>query len=340
MKNLKLIVYSILHFLVDLSCITLVYNVTHSLTELAFCLIVMYNFSAFAMQLPLGILIDRIRKNRGALIFGITLIVTGYFFIKIPFLAILMVGIGNSLFHLGAGIEVLEMSKNKATKIGIFVSTGALGVFGAKYINNVEILYLVLIGLVTLGILVLYLFKDEKRNYDKLFELKDKDKIFYIIIFLSIAIFIRTFIGFVITYDWQSNFYLALLMVVGVFCGKFLGGIFADRFGLKKITIISLGLSSVCLIIGYYHYVFGIIGMFLFNMVMPITLILLSNAFQNNKGFAFGVSTFALFVGFLIEALVINFINDFVIKGLIFIFIIIAIICIVKSINYFKKGTN
>ena len=41
----------------------------------------------------------------------------------------------------------------------------------------------------------------------------------------------------------------------------------------------------------------GIIAILLFNMTMPITLISLSNMFDNNKGLAFGLLTLALFVG-------------------------------------------
>ena len=126
MEKLKLVIYSILHFLVDLSCVTLVYNITNNLVELALYLIIIYNFLAFAMQLPLGVLVDKIRKNNKVAVIGTGMVVIAHFFIINPFLAIIIAGIGNSLFHLGAGVEILEQSNNKAAQIGIFVSTGAL----------------------------------------------------------------------------------------------------------------------------------------------------------------------------------------------------------------------
>lgn len=41
----------------------------------------------------------------------------------------LIAGIGNAMFHIGGGIDVLNISDKKATLSGIFVSTGALGIF-------------------------------------------------------------------------------------------------------------------------------------------------------------------------------------------------------------------
>jgi len=43
----------------------------------------------------------------------------------------------------------------------------------------------------------------------------------------------------------------------------------------------------------------GVLAMFLFNMTMPITLFALAKAMPGCRGFAFGLLTFALFLGFL-----------------------------------------
>jgi len=41
----------------------------------------------------------------------------------------------------------------------------------------------------------------------------------------------------------------------------------------------------------------GVLAILMFNVTMPITLIALANTFYHNKGFAFGLTTFALFIG-------------------------------------------
>ena len=58
-------------------------------------------------------------------------------------------------------------------------------------------------------------------------------------------------------------------------------------------------MSAICFIFSFTNPIIGIIAIILFNMTMPITLICLSNIFDNNKGFAFGLLTLALFVGAL-----------------------------------------
>ena len=45
--------------------------------------------------------------------------------------------------------------------------------------------------------------------------------------------------------------------------------------------------------------IFGLTAVFLFNMTMPLTLYLLADKFPNQPGFAFGLLTFGLFLGFL-----------------------------------------
>ena len=75
-----------------------------------------------------------------------------------------------------------------------------------------------------------------------------------------------------------------------------LGGIIGDKIGFDKISI-TLLISAVCFVFSFTNPIIGIIAILLFNMTMPITLICLSNIFDNNKGLAFGLLTLALFVG-------------------------------------------
>jgi FSR family fosmidomycin resistance protein-like MFS transporter len=58
--------------------------------------------------------------------------------------------------------------------------------------------------------------------------------------------------------------------------------------------------SSACLFLfAFESPVVGILAILLFNMTMPITLTALSNILYHNKGMAFGLLTFALFIGVL-----------------------------------------
>ena len=102
----------------------------------------------------------------------------------------------------------------------------------------------------------------------------------------------------ILSFDWKSSsLTLAIIATLAVVLGKMLGGIIGDRIGFKKISVISLGMASILFIFAFKNSVCGILAILFFNMTMPITLTALSNILNNNKGLAFGLLTFALFVG-------------------------------------------
>ena len=62
MKKSLLALYSAAHFWVDLSCAFLVFRTMTGSPDLALCLL-LYNFCAFALQMPFGLLADRFDRN-------------------------------------------------------------------------------------------------------------------------------------------------------------------------------------------------------------------------------------------------------------------------------------
>lgn len=75
------------------------------------------------------------------------------------------------------------------------------------------------------------------------------------------------------------------------------GGLLGDKFGFINVSVFSLILSAILFTGAFDSSICGILAVLLFNMTMPITLISLANIFNNNKGLAFGLLTFALFLG-------------------------------------------
>ena len=141
MNKKIMLVYSTIHFIVDFSCAIFVTNIIiPQLTDSfsLFLAIVIYNFFAFAIQLPIGILADKINKNALCSALGCILVILAFGISKFSIIACLIVGIGNAMFHIGGGIDVLNISNQKATLSGIFVSTGALGIFLGSNITNID----------------------------------------------------------------------------------------------------------------------------------------------------------------------------------------------------------
>ena len=137
---------SVSHFFIDFLCAWLI---THQLIENGswFFLLFLYNFLAFAAQLPLGILLDALCAQRmagragamGRLLQDNARLITagtGCLFCGAALLPgighlplVLLCGAGNAMFHVGTGSDLLEKSEGKAWPSGLFVSTGAVGIF-------------------------------------------------------------------------------------------------------------------------------------------------------------------------------------------------------------------
>lgn len=303
MKTKIVGIYSVIHFIVDLSCSILVSNLVTKemgLDTNLFVAILTYNFFAFAMQLPIGIIADKINKNAICSAVGCLLVAVSYGFSSLGVISCIIAGIGNAMFHVGGGIDVLNISDKKATLSGIFVSTGALGIFlGSKSVtiefNKYYIIILIL--LISSGLLFwLYSNIKWKINNTKIKKIKLNKNEWIAIISIFITVCIRSYVGMILTFSWKSSFVFAFLSILSVVFGKMLGGIIGDKIGFEKISI-SLFISAVCFIFAFNNPIMGIIAILLFNMTMPITLISLSNMFDNNKGLAFGLLTLALFVG-------------------------------------------
>jgi len=304
MKKRSVIIYSIIHFIVDLSCAVLVSNLVTQKMGAGinlFIAILIYNFFAFAMQLPIGIVADKVNKNALCAAIGCILVAIGFAFSNLGIIACLIAGIGNAMFHVGGGIDVLNISDKKATFSGIFVSTGAMGIFlGGKSVTIGFDKYYIVILILLISALVLYwLYKQIKGkvvNEEIIIPEINKTELITITC-LIITVVIRSYVGLILSFEWKSNFILALLSICAVVFGKMLGGIIGDKIGFMKISLISLIVSAIMFIFAFDNSILGILAILFFNMTMPITLTALSNILFYNKGMAFGLLTFALFIG-------------------------------------------
>ena len=306
MKKTITIIYSIAHFLVDLSCVILISNLVRNNmgdTANVAIAILIYDLVAFALQLPIGIIADKLNKNALIACIGCLLVAISYAFFKNGYIAAVVTGLGNALFHVGGGIDVLNISNKKAALSGIFVSTGAMGVFlgmqSYTYGFNMYFIPILLMLFMATILFILYTkIKDKVSNEEMIIPNLSKAEIF-VIACLIITVCMRSYVGMILKFSWKTTFLIGLISTFAVIFGKMFGGIIGDRIGYKRISIISLGLSSILFLFGFDNMVCGLLAMLFFNMTMPITLTALSNILNNNKGMAFGMLTLALVIGAL-----------------------------------------
>ena len=300
MDKRLLALYSASHFWVDLSCAYLVFRTLSGTPDFTLCLL-MYNFCAFALQMPFGLIADRLNRNGVIAAAGCGLVGLAYLF-PIPVLSAVTAGIGNALFHLGGGIDVLNRSQDRAWALGVFVSPGALGLYlGTLWGKGAEpgltIVPFIMILLAGIILVVCQRIFSGFRSGNKPVDLSAPAG-YGKLLPLFLVVVLRSYMGMNQTFTWKGEGQWTLILTLALVFGKTVGGFAMDRMGARRASVWSLGLAGISYLISGLP-VPGVLAVFLFNMTMPITLWAAAKTMPGAKGFTFGLLTFALFLGFL-----------------------------------------
>ena len=306
MDNRKAIIgiLSLQHAGVDFLCALAVYSryISPSVHPLNIYLI--YNFCAFALQMPLGVIADRMTDKAGLNKLYPALIITclGIIFTIFGCYTYLwLLGLGNALFHVGGGMITIREDNSLSAKgrgLGTFVAPGALGLFAGTILGKQGSLYpgiAVMVILLLLSILLMWIIRTNPLSFTSK---PMHSRVILITCLCFSVVVLRSYVGLAMSWPWKNTLMMAFLAVCAVASGKTAGGFLSASLGTKKTVCISLVSAAVCFLLGNYS-VFGILGLFFFNMTMPITLYTLKKAMPDLPGLAFGILTFALFIGIL-----------------------------------------
>ena len=272
--------------------------------------VLIYNFCAFAVQMPLGLFVDRFGNGEAFASVGCLLLALSPLFVKIPVLLCIAAGLGNALFHVGAGGDILEMCPDKAGLFGVFVSPGAFGIFlGALAGKTASIPLWCASAVSVICAVFCYTVSSEKANgtrrknqikNDEKTDGKTGKKLLIktaALACLTAVVALRSFQGLAMDFDWKKGAALGFAAVFATASGKAAGGFMKDRFGAVRTSAASLILSSILFCFSS-SVIPALIAIFLFNITMPITLDRAASLLPRMKAFSFGLLTFALFLGF------------------------------------------
>ena len=291
--------YSVAHFVVDFSCAFFIFRYLYGCEDWMICLLA-YNFSAFAMQMPLGVLTDHTGKGALYAMSGCILVALSVLLKSVPLALCIAAGLGNALFHIGAGKDVLMHSGGRYSRLGIFVSPGALGLFvGTLAGKNGLLSPYVPISLLAASAAVILLFTLKKS--ESVQEKTEKRKLgvgllAVMLLCLFAVVCLRSYVGATLTFPWKTEENWLYWLLLALALGKAAGGIFADWLGDTETAVFSLLASAVFFVL-YHEPVCGVLAVFFFNMSMPITLGAAARLLPKAQGFSFGLLTFGLFVG-------------------------------------------
>ncbi len=318
-KEVTTFAFALCHFVVDFACVsTMLCAVSRVLgesgqgsMEVVALSILLYDIVAFTLQLPIGIALDQLDKNSYAALLSYALVGAGVILSLVPIAllewpAILLLAIGNALFHSAGGLSVLNISQKHAGPSGIFIATGAIGVFlgtQSAQMERLQIAFSLLVLLFLCALITLVVQKVNKKYWNVHNVSFDISKLSFntllTIALLSLVVALRSYAGMVMAFPWKSEMLLLVLSILGVFAGKALGGMVADRIGFRTTATFSLIVAATLFAPSWEIPVMGLLGVFFFNFTMSITLASLANILPNAKGTAFGLASFSLAVGAL-----------------------------------------
>ena len=296
---------SLMHAMIDFLCALAMFG-RYSLRSAAMMYIV-YNFCAFALQMPLGILGDLMTSEHKdkyqypalfLMCLGVILTILGIY------TRMWILGVGNALFHVGGGmISIFEDDARKmhGSGLGLFVAPGAVGLtigtlLGKQHLLSAALPVILALCVVSVLVILRILRNPQETTYNPERTIFD-NRLLKIMAGCFVVVILRSYIGLNTGFSWRDTTVEILLCTLAVASGKYIGGLLSALYGIRRITVISLVCSTAAYLLSGIP-IFGILALLSFNMTMPITLYILKREMQDMPGFAFGILTFGLFLGY------------------------------------------
>ena len=300
----ELILLSVSHLLVDGICAAALFG--HEEISLTNALLI-YNTMAFTTQCLTGMLPDRYGRGRLWVLLSAGMLACGAL-VPMPVLAqAVVIGLGNSLFHVSGGWLTLRGSDGMAP-LGVFVAPGAIGLFLGTAFPRLRLPFTFLFAALAVLLAAAGSRSGEaEREFPpespENHTIPERERTL-LAAMLLIAVAARAVGGSVVLFPWKTGFTAGFILVLAVFLGKTCGGFLADRAGIRTAAVLSVAAASVLIVAGQNWMLPSVIGQFALNLSMPVTLYLLYRLFPDSPGFAFGLAASALWPGTLAGKLI------------------------------------
>lgn len=274
----------------------------------------LYDGLAFALQLPLGLLSDRFRACGLLAAGGLAATAVAILIAPHQQLAVIVVGVGNALFHVGAGAIVLRNCGGRATTPGIFVAPGALGLFLGARLGQAGLPHSILLGLFValVALAALKISRISQPRQPALHARRGGARfapLALCVILLTLSVAVRSMTGGMLREWWAGPASgMALILVTAAVAGKMFGGILADWLGGRMLCAVALMVLAALIVPAASHAALAAIGMVLIQLTMAVTLTAVYVAMPSHPGTAFALASLALVIG---DPWVVGYVLDF-----------------------------
>ena len=258
---------------------------------------------------------DRLRQLHWALLLSVVLLTTAVILLMVSawrlqpsslcfWLAAILLGMGNSLFHVWGGKMTVVVAGNDMRALGIFVSTGAVGlVVGLTYAGW----WLAAGMLLLIALMSAFAIRIPATDVKIVHEAgkPSSQRSFFYIWLIPILLFVlmRSFLGESIPSNVEKDSALLFLLASTAMVGKAGGGWVAHRWGVGTSLVACVGVAAACLlwaIAGTNRLPAVLIGVLVINFTMPMTLYLANRVLPGCEGLAFGLLAAVLVPGYLL----------------------------------------
>lgn len=293
--------YFYIHFVVEVVCFYFLSKLTDS--NIVWLVPFLYDAFAFVPQSIIGYINDRYPKLKVSLI-GVCLLFFGMAIFSFTcwskFISLFFVCFGNAFIHVGGAENTLKNSKGKLSHSAIFVAGGSFGVISGRLLAKTVLPSYIMLPFI-LTMIPFILFADtynSKESSCKEFNYVKKSLNIGLVIFLAtLVVVVRGYMGYGIPTSWNKSTLQTVYLFCIMGCGKALGGILSDAYGIRKVGVLSTLLAVPFLAIGDNLMIVSLLGVMFFSMTMAITLAILVSCLKEHPGLAFGHTTIGLFLG-------------------------------------------
>lgn len=273
-----------------------------------------YNAMAFAVQFPLGVILDaRPRWTKAS--FAMSLVLTlagvacaaaglaGLCAVPIGWAALSLACLGNALFHLSAGKTILDEWGGKGGPVGLFISTGALGLFaGMRLAGDHGLACLAGFGmaLAVVGVATWWRGLEKMATFHK--NLPDVSLFAWMVLIGLFALVAwRSWAGLAaVKMTNSAGLAFACAGAAVTWAGKAVGGFLGDRFGRWRVTAVSVaGSLALCAWCRPDQAVAWLALLFVAQLATGPVLSLMYDRTGRAGGTAFGLNCLGLFAGSL-----------------------------------------
>ena len=307
-----------MHLLVDGLCLCCLYlTVSSFITNGILSVFLLYNILAFMSQPLTGMMVDRLTHRHWLLLWSLVLLTLGVlvslslplwtFSSSLCLIVAVLLGIGNSLFHVWGGKQVVLTTNNDIKALGVFVSTGALGLAVSVVFFSWSLLCFFLLALCLLASTYLHVEGRMKegvlqgeasniRNFSLTFVLLS-------VVAIMVIVGFRSYVGETFSSPLVKNSAVILLIGFVSMMGKMLGGWLVRWMGMITAVIVILLTVACCIAFRHVDDVILLLGLLAINCTMPITLYLSNVVLKGHEGLSFGLLAAALIPGYLLATL-------------------------------------